>query len=704
MRKGRVETVETPAPKVSAGSVLIRTRFSCVSAGTELAGLASSGKSILRKALEKPEKAARVLETARREGLARTVAATRLALDAADAPGYSLAGTVAAVGAGVDDFASGDLVAAAGSGLAVHAEYVDVPRNLVMRVPAGLSLADASTAALGGVAMQAVRRAEPALGEFVLVAGTGLLGLLITQLLAASGARVLATDPDRGRLDLALSLGAEAVFHPGEGDAGVALLHYTGGHGADAAVFAAATSDPEALSGVFRMTRKKGRVVMAGVYGDVLRREDIYAKEIDFRISCSYGPGRYDEAYEKRGLDYPYAYARWTENRNMAEYLRLAAAGRVRPAALNPAVFPVERADEAYRALAKNGPDRPLLILLDYGEPETAEISRAVRSGPVEKRVPGEIRVGLIGAGDFALNAHLQNIKAMPGRFRVRAVCARSGASNHNALRASGARYAASDHLEILDDPEIDLAMICARHDLHGPMVLDALSRGKHAFVEKPLCVAREELEAIEAFYREREGGPVPLLMPGFNRRFSPLVREMARLAAGRINPLFMSYAVHAGYLPPDHWTHGPEGGGRMVGEACHMLDLFSFLADAPVRAFSAASLRPASESVLASDNKAVALEYADGSVAQLNYMAVAAPGLPKERLEVHFDGKSLILSDFRELAGYGVKPGLRKSAVPAKGHKEELEALWRSLAKGEAWPVPLESMLETTAVSLELA
>lgn len=668
--------------------------------------LAGSGRSLIRKALDQPAKVATVLRMARTEGLMRTVAEVRGALGQAAPVGYSLAGVVVAVGEGVTGFAPGDRVAAAGQGIANHAEYVDVPVNLVVHLPRGLDFDAAATVTLGAIAMQGLRRAEARLGEFALVYGVGVLGQLAAQMLAAAGARVLAVDLNPGRLTLARELGAEAVFTPAEAGAGV--RHATGGHGADVTVFCAATSESAALSQAFALTRKKGRLVMVGVYGRELCREDIYKKEIDFLISSSYGPGRYDETYEKRGLDYPYAYVRWTENRNMAEYLRLVAAGKLRVGPLVQAVYPVEAAADAFAALS--GPDAPLMVLLDYGEtlPEgLAELPEPARR--VEVRSPaktaGRVRVGLIGAGGFAVGYHLPNLAAMKDRFALRAVCNRTGATAHGVAERFGAAYATTDYREILADPEVDLVMICTRHHLHGPLVLESLAAGKHTFVEKPLCTRPEELEAIRAFYEDAAGKAGPVLMTGFNRRFSRYARQLKEAAAARANPLFATYTMNAEYLPPDHWSHGEEGGGRIVGEACHALDMLSYLVDAPVRRVAGAGLAPGAGSVLGSDNRALVLEYEDGSMASLHYFSIGSSGVQKERLDVHFDEKTLVLHNYQRLEGFGLSVPALESATPDKGLAEELLALADCLAgKTARWPIPLESMLETTAISHALA
>ena len=710
IKKGRVLPVEVPAPLVSSGSVLIKVVNSCISAGTELSGVSGSGKSLIRRAMEQPENVKKVFNMVKSEGIAKTYAKVMGKLQSGSPTGYSLSGIVLATGEGVSDIKAGDHVAAAGAGIANHAEYVDVPRNLVMRIPVGLDFKSASTVTLGGIAMQGVRRAQVALGEFVVVFGTGILGELALQMLVASGSRVLAVDLNKKRLDLAHKMGAEAVFNPSDCDVVKEVIHYTGGHGADIVLFCAATDNSQALSDAFAMCRKKGRLVMVGVWGTELKREDMYKKELDFLISTSYGPGRYDAEYEERGLDYPYAYVRWTENRNMEEYLRLLAKRKINVAPLIEAVYPIMEVEKAFASLQK--PDRPLMVILDYGndlpdgfealasQPRKIAILNQVNKKSGLKRV----RVGLIGAGGFATGMHLPNLQKLSGKYEIRAICSRTGANAKAAATKFGAKYSTTDYHEILADPEIDLTMICTRHNLHGRIVLESLQAGKHTFVEKPLCITKAELETIRNFFNARlptSDFRIPILMVGFNRRFSKYAGEVKKHTDKHINPLFIHYRMNAGYIPLDHWVHSEEGGGRIIGEACHIIDLFSYLVDSPVRAYSSAGLKPVTESISASDNKSIILEYEDGSVASLDYFAVGSKELPKEWLEVHFDEKSIIVDDYKSIKGYGVKVADIHSQMPDKGQLEELEELYRCLnGENKNWPIELESMIETTEVT----
>lgn len=729
IKSGRIQALEVPGPTVSPGSILIKTVYSCISAGTEGAGVESSKpKSLLQTALVQPEKVEKAIQSFKEKGLLDTIHKVRqVRRDDRKSflyprpTGYSLAGMVAAMGAGVTGFKIGDRVAASGNGIASHAQYVDVPVNLVTRMPAGLDYRSASTVTLGGIAMQAVRRAGIQLGEFVVVYGTGILGLLSLQMARAAGGRCLAVDLDQARLEIAAKYGAELTVRSSVDEAAREVFHHTGGHGADVVLFTAATKNPNALSLALKMTRKKGRLVMVGVYGDRVNRHDLYRKEIDFLISTSYGPGRYEPNYEERGLDYPYAYVRWTEQRNLQEYLRLLSCGAVSIEPMIGKTFPIEQVDHAFKEL--ENPNRPLLLFLHYGNPTEEQKSAQYKPGRIELNCKAEqlksdrIRVGLIGAGNFAANVHLPNLAKLSSLYKIRAICSKTGSKTRALAERFGADYATTDYHEILNDPGIDLTMICTRHNLHGRMVLESLQAGKHTFVEKPLCTTMEELEAIKGFHgladsqsENMNADPRtvpdtrPILMVGFNRRYSKYAQEIKRHTDKRINPLIMHYRMNAGYSPPDHWVHTEEGGGRIIGEACHIIDLFSYIVGAPVRACSCAAMSPKTESVSGSDNKIIALEYEDGSIGSIHYFAVGSKELEKEYMEVHFDGKSIFLYNYTALKGLGVGVHAVKSPEPEKGQLAELIAAHAVLKEGDRRPIDLGSLIETTQITIALS
>jgi predicted dehydrogenase/threonine dehydrogenase-like Zn-dependent dehydrogenase len=683
IRGGSVVVEDVPAPAAGPRSVLVRVEWSCVSAGTEGASVAMSALPLYRRALKQPEHAKRALEIARNEGFVRTYKRVRGQLAAGLPTGYSAAGVVVAVGDEVEGFAVGDRVACAGAGIANHAELIDVPVNLAVRVPDGLALADAATVTLGAIALQGVRRAAPTLGEAVGVIGLGILGQLTVQLLRANGCRALVTDLDPARV-------AQAVAHGGEdasGDFAERCRALTGGFGADAVIVTAATASSEPMHDAAQACRRKGRVVIVGDVGLELRRSDLYAKELDVVMSTSYGPGRYDDVYELEGQDYPLGYVRWTENRNMAEYLRLLCDGALRLDDLDRREYPVE---EAQRAFA----DKPLLALLEYPERGEAE-SRTLRLRSLPARA-GVVRVALVGAGAFAQGSHVPNLLKLRDRFEVRAVMSRTGSTAKAVANRVEAAYATTSLDEVLADDDVDLVLISTRHDLHARQALQALEAGKHVFVEKPLALNEEELAAIEAFFAGRDA---PLLMTGFNRRFSPAAVRARELLAGRASPLVADYRMNAGFIPLDHWVHGPEGGGRNIGEACHIYDLFLSLVGAPVESVSATAIRADGTSLAANDNFTATIGYGDGSVCTLTYTALGNRDHPKERLEVFADGMVLTLDDYKSLAVAGRGSGWR-GTTQQKGHLEELQALARAVRDGGGWPIPLEEQLQAMRVA----
>lgn len=702
LKQGGVVVEDVPAPQAEAGCVLVRAAFSCVSVGTEMSGVKASNVPLWKRVLDRPDQVRRVVRMVATDGLARTRDAVRSRLAQASPIGYSLAGTVIAVGAGIDDIAPGDRVACAGAQSAHHAEIVCVPRNLVVPVPDALDLSDASTVTLGAIALQGVRRAGPTLGETFVVVGLGIIGQITVQLLKANGLRVIGVDPDRARIATALASGLDVGLHPEDASADEQVARLTGGVGADAVIITAASASHDILSGAFRMCRRKGRVVLVGDVGLNIDRADIYAKELDFLISTSYGPGRYDRNYEERGLDYPVGYVRWTENRNMQAYLALLAEGRVRVGDLLTKRYPIDEAQTAYAALA-SAENRPMTVLLTYPPAAgAAEPVRRIANPKAQAGRAGAVRVALVGAGGFAKGTHLPILRAHPDAFHVRAVCTRQG---HNAATVAaqyGAAFSTTDYAEVLADAETDAVIIATRHDRHGDMVLQALRAGKHVFVEKPLCLTEDELTAIEDFYAQAKKG-APILLTGFNRRFSRYAVAIQAPAAQRANPLVMTYRVNAGHIPADHWVHGPEGGGRNLGEACHFYDLFVALAGSAPEEVKAASIRHAGGFYRADDNFSATIRFADGSLATLVYTALGADAFPKERLDVFFDGKVYAIDNFMRLEVSGASGPQIATPNPAKGHDEEMVAFARAIRDGGTWPIPLWQQAAATRIALRV-
>jgi predicted dehydrogenase/threonine dehydrogenase-like Zn-dependent dehydrogenase len=710
VKKGIVIGEEVPAPIVSKGSVLIKVVNSCISAGTELSGVAASGTPLIRRIMDQPQKIAKVINLARSEGIMKVYRQVRGEIEAGKPTGYSISGVVIGVGEGVTKFQPGDHVAAAGGGLANHAEYVDVPVNLVVKMPEDLDFKKASTVTLGAIALQGVRRAELKLGEFCVVTGTGILGLLTIQLLRVSGIRVIAIDPDKNRLELAKKVGAELTLDPADENIIKQVQNYTNGHGTDAVIFTAATSSSEPLSQAFQMCRRKGRVILVGVSGMTIDRKDIYPKEIDFLISTSYGPGRYDKQYEEKGIDYPYSYVRWTENRNLEEYLRLISRGEIDIDLLIDKIYPVDNVTEAF-SIFKSSEKRPLMVILDYGLPVVenlisyAEHKRKIEiAGKIDiSRKPlvnNIINIAVIGAGNFATAVHLPNLATLKNWFSLYAVVDKQGNKAKAVADQYGAVYATTNIDDIIKDDKVTMVLITTPHDSHAEITLKALQAGKHVFVEKPLATNLSDLESIEAFYKEDQSSAKPLLMVGFNRRFSPYATEIKKHTDARINPLFIHYRMNAGYIPLDHWVH--ENGGRIVGEACHIIDLAGFLTGKPVVSISYDSMEPSTGKFSKSDNKSFILKYEDGSIATIEYLAAGNRDLSKEYMEIHFDEKSIVMNDYKSMQGFGLNIKEIKTASSQKGHLEEWLAFHRALTgKENSWPIPLAELFQTTRVSI---
>lgn len=699
IKAGMAVVEDVPAPQVGRRNILVRVMHSCISVGTEMAGVQMSGLPLYRRALKQPENVRRVLGMMRDQGVKRTIDRVMGKLSAGSATGYSAAGVVIQVGEEVEGFAVGDLVACAGAGIANHAEAIDVPVNLAVKIPESLETSIASTVTLGAIAMQGVRRAQPTLGETFVVVGLGILGQITAQMLSANGCRVIGVDLDTKRIQLALDNDMDIGINPSLENYVERVLKFTDGLGADAVIVTAATESNQVVSDAMQACRKKGRVVLVGDVGLDLNRADFYKKELDFLISTSYGPGRYDPVYEQGGQDYPIAYVRWTENRNMQAYIDLLVKGKVRLGNLYHPPYPIDKAGEAYDALKGSG-EKPLLVLLEYPDRGGLRITR-VGLRTTEAKT-GKIRIALAGASSFAQGMHLPNMVKLRDRFTLHAVMSRTGANARALATQYDGAYCTTEYEDILKDEEVDLVMVTTRHDLHGPMVIRALRAGKHVFVEKPLSLEEVEITEIERFYAEHPNGP--LLMVGFNRRFSPAIQTVRGILANRTTPIIANYRMNAGYIPLDHWVHGPEGGGRNVGEACHIYDLFNFLTGTPeVEAVNAYSITPSSRQWARNDNFVATLKYADGSVCTLTYTALGDRSYPKERMEVFADGKVLTMDDYKSVAVHGGKHKGWSSAAMQKGQLEELEALSSTLLNGAAWPISLQGQLQATRVGFEI-
>lgn len=695
LKKGTIYTADVAKPMLEKDTVLVKTAFSCISAGTEMSGVESSGNSLIKTAMEHPEYIQLGIDMLREKGIKETWNTIQGKYELGTPMGYSASGIVEE--SGTDAFQPGDRVACMGVGHANHAGYIVVPKNLVAKVPDNVSLEHASTAALGCIAMQGIRRADVKLGEYIVITGMGILGQLACRFAAASGANVIVTDIDERRLRIAEKNGADYTINAGADVVGE-VTKITGGHGADSVIVTAATSSNDLLSQSFQMCRKKGKVVLVGVAGMNLKREDMYQKELDFVISTSYGPGRYDNKYEEKGADYPYGYVRFTEKRNLESYLKLMSAGKMDISDIIEGIYPAGQADQAYATL-KNAENRPLAVLLQYDEGDEEQASEdTVVENPNGYTMPeGKIKVALCGVGGFAKGMHIPNLKKMSDKYEIYAVQSRTGSNAQSVAVANNAKYSTTDYQKILQDKEVDMVMICTRHNLHAKMVTDAMNAGKAVFVEKPMAITVEEMEEVIVTARKTK---VPFLV-GFNRRFSKYARAAKKVLVNRKNPMIINYRMNAGYIPLDHWTQTEEGGGRIIGEGCHIFDLFNYFTDSKAESVSVNKITPQTDHVSCADNCVVTVKYEDGSVCTLTYTGQGHKDYGKEFCEIIVDGMVITIDDYKSITGYGVKVRDIKSATPDKGQYEELLAFYKVMKAKKQYPIPLWQLEQATRISL---
>jgi predicted dehydrogenase len=701
IRRGTTEIVDIPCPRPAPGTVLVRTAASVVSVGTERMVVEFAARSLLGKARSRPDLVRQVLRKARREGVFAALDASFKRLGRPMALGYSSAGTVIETGGGVAEFHPGDRVACAGGGHAVHAEFAVVPVNLLAKVPAGVPQEEAAFATLGAIALHGFRLSKAALGENVAVIGLGLLGLLAAQIAAAAGCRVLGVDLDPARVKLAKRIGITAAAVRGAAED--AARTFTAGRGFDAVIVCADTpsSDPLALAG--SLCRDRGRVIAVGATGMTIPRKPYYEKEIDFRVSRSYGPGRYDDLYEEAGVDYPYGYVRWTEQRNLAAFLEMRAAGKI---VLEPLIthrFDISDAAEAYRMISGKTKRKEsfLGVLLTY--PADSRPDSAVVLRPAPHTAGEEVRLGVLGAGNFAA------LVALPAVARIRqiqkvSIVSAGGLNAALAAKQFGFARAASDPEDVLADAAINTVGIFTRHHLHADLTAGALRRGKHVFCEKPLALTEAELRDVEKAWRQAAKRDPRVLMVGFNRRFAPLTERVKAMIAEAGEPPVLSVRVNAGPIPRTHWTQDPEqGGGRILGEACHFVDLLTHLAGSlPVRI--AAAGVPAS-GVDTEDNFAATLQFANGAVGSLVYASAGDRAFPKERIEVFCGERTAVLDDFRSLEIWrgGNRRTWSSPLAQDKGHRAVWEAFIRSLRSGSPAPIPAEELFAVTRATFAL-
>lgn len=688
---------DVPTPKPGAGHILVRTSRSLVSAGTERMLVEFGKGNLLSKARQQPDKVKQVLSKVQTDGLAPTVEAVLSKLDQPLALGYCNVGRVAEIGQGTDGFASGDRVVSNGQ----HAEYVSVPKNLTARIPDNVSDEAASFTVMGAIGLQGIRLANPTLGECVVVTGLGLIGLLTVQMLRAQGCRVLGIDFDPARLALAEQFGAETVNPGAGGDPISTAMAFSRGAGVDAVIITASTKSNDPVSQAATMCRKRGRIVLVGVVGLELSRADFYEKELSFQVSCSYGPGRYDASYEVGGHDYPIGFVRWTEQRNFEAVLDLMASGALDVPPLISHRFDLKNAEEAYDLLASDAPS--LGILLEYSNSTTAatpELGRRVNLG-VTRVESGKGNVAFLGAGNYAGRVLIPAFKAAGANLHT--VVSGSGVSAAHFGKKYGFAEACSDEHLVYDDKSIDTVVVATQHDAHARQVLSSLRSGKHVFCEKPLCISLDELDEIEAEARSR---PSQLLMVGFNRRFAPQVTKIKSLLSETPEPKSLIMTVNAGHIPADHWTQDRKsGGGRIIGEACHFIDLLCFLAGASPVSHQTQSIGRHPNFEVRDDKVTISLKFSDGSMGTVHYLANGHKGFPKERLEVFAAGKVLQLDNFRKLRGWGWR-GFSKMNLwtQNKGQKLCSDAFMKAVKTGGPAPISLEDLIDVNRITINAA
>lgn len=696
-KTGEIMVDELPAPKLRPGCVLVRNVFSLISAGTERTSVETAQASMVQKARLRPDLVRQVLDNVNREGLLATYKKVQDRLDNYKDLGYSSAGIV--VESAVDEFKVGDRVACGGVGYAAHAEIISVPRNLVVKVPDEVGFDAAAFTTVCAIAMQGVRQSDVRVGEQVVVIGLGLIGLLTVQLLKASGCRVIGMDVAPRNFELALRLGCDRCTLSND-DAILEVQAFTRGYGADAVLITAATKSDEPVQMAMHFARKRGKVVAVGTVGMNIPRNPFYEKEVEFRTSCSYGPGRYDSEYEEHGHDYPLGFVRWTENRNMEAVLDMMALGKLDVQPLITHRIPVQEGLRAYDIITGKVEEPYLGILIQYSDPTTElplprrlNLGQAKRSGASQRAA-----LGFVGAGNFAQSMLLPPLIKMGARLRGLATSKPVNAKN--TAKKFNFEFCATDTSEILRDPDVNLVFITSRHDSHARYVAEALRSGKSVFVEKPLALNEEELESVLQGYSQPERpGNTPFLMVGYNRRFSEPIRAIQQLFAARTEPLVMHYRVNAGFLPPTNWMQQPEQGGRFIGEGGHFVDVMQFLSGAlPVSAYASAPGDAANR--YCHDNLLVSINFADGSAGTIHYLANGASGIEKEYLEVFAESKTARMWNFKKLECATGRKKSTRSFSGDKGHAAEMKAVLQGFESGSGSPISVQSLAATSRVT----
>jgi len=693
-KTGELSVSDVPSPSLRSRGVLVRTGASLVSAGTERMVVDFAEKNMLDKARARPDLVRQVMDKAQREGVIPTIESVRNRLDQPLPLGYSSAGVITAVGSDAGGFQIGDRVACAGGGYASHAEEAYVPRNLAVRLPNGVSYEAGAFATIGAIALQGIRQAEVTLGHSVAVIGLGLLGQLTVQLLKAAGCRVFGIDLNPQRVALALSLGADAAV------TNISALSdggsFTAGRGFDAVLITADTksNDPVILAG--DLARDRAIIVAVGAVGMNIPRKLYYEKELDFRLSRSYGPGRYDTEYEEKGHDYPFGYVRWTEQRNIEGFLQLVAEGKVNVDPLISHRFSIDEATGAYQVITGKTQEPFLGVILSYDLerelPDIVSLDSSRTTGTRGAAPQNTVSIGVLGAGNFVNATLLPAMKGIPGLEHT-GIVSGSGLTARTTGDKFGFKYAASEEGKLLTDPSINWLVVATRHDLHAHQSIAAMRAGKDVFVEKPLALSRQELRSVSQVQRQTSRR----VMVGFNRRFAPMVQDMKAFLLDHRKPLIAIYRINAGAIPRDHWIQDPAtGGGRLVGEACHFIDLLAFLVGSPVSTVNATAIQTSQG--VTDDEVVLTLTFTDGSVGTVVYAAGGDKAFGKERIEILGDGRVATLDDFRhlELVRDGKRTRKHERIRPSKGHRHQWLAIVAAVQAGGPAPIGFEEIVNT--------
>jgi predicted dehydrogenase/threonine dehydrogenase-like Zn-dependent dehydrogenase len=687
LKSGAMKILEVPYPALNAGMVMVRNHFSLISAGTEGKSVKDARLSMIGKARARKDEVKKVIDAARTFGIKDTYRMVMNRLDAPSALGYSCAGVVIAVASDVPEFKVGDRVACGGS-TANHAEVIALPKNLCVKIPDTVSFEQASFTTLGAIAMQGVRQADLRIGENCVVIGLGLLGQLTVQILNAGGIKAIGIDIDGRQVATALKNGLSNCYERTREDIEQLVYNLTGGYGCDAVIITAATSstDPVELAGI--LARRKAKVVVVGAVPTGFSRKNYYNKELELRMSCSYGPGRYDPEYEEGGIDYPYEFVRWTENRNMQSFVELLAEQKVNAGVFISHVFDFSKAPDAYQMILDRS--EPFTgILLKYDEKKEQQKSVFIAQ---KAAAPSPINIGLVGAGSFGQNFLLPALK---GHATFVGVATSRSNNSRNIADKYGFSYCTGNAAEIFSDPSIATVFIATRHNTHAEYILEAMRSGKNVFVEKPLCMNEGELEEIRQVYSQAG----VRLMVGFNRRFAPFTVQMKKMLTDA-NPKAINYRINAGIVPPEHWVHDKNvGGGRVIGEVCHFIDLCMFLAGSLITSVSARSM---ADPHAHNDTVVISLQFANGSIANISYFSNGNKNISKEYLEVFSGGVVSVLDDFKSLGTYG-KTKKETSGTQEKGHKEEVASFMDAVKTGKPSPIAFGELYISTLATFKV-